>query len=69
MAIAVLQEPYEELSGSLSKNDAYYVRNFRGHCVFQHKPRRCSEQQRQMRQAFGLQYGTARKRQRDVEDT
>ncbi len=62
MAIATLKEPFKDFHGSLSKEDKYYVRMYRGQCVLQHKPQKCLEKQRLMREAFGRDWGTARKK-------
>ena len=60
--IATLIEPFATMSGSVSQQDELYIRTLNGRCIVQHKPRRQSSLQAQLREQFGRYYGTARKK-------
>ena len=57
MAIAVLREPYKEFRGSAFFDDSVYARMLNGRCILQRKPRKQSEKQKRMREAFAEKYG------------
>jgi len=60
MAIVTFIRPIKEIRGMLKKGDTYYVRQLYGQWIVQRCPRKTSEKQRAMRQAFGERYGGRR---------
>ena len=60
--IATLIEPYATVRGSISKRDKLYTRILNGRILLQHKPRKQSPLQAQLREQFGRDFGTARKK-------
>ncbi len=60
--IATLIEPYATMSGTIVTSNDTYTRMYRGKCIVQHKPRFQSALQARLREQFGRDYGTARKK-------
>lgn len=52
----------EQLIGSLSPQDRYYFRRYKGNIIVQRKPTKASIKQIYNRQNFGLRYGSSRKK-------
>lgn len=59
--IANLQNPIAAIRGALGLGSEYYARMLNGQCVIQHKPRKQSQKQKDLRAIFGDNYGTSKK--------